>query len=575
MANTVLFANNDVTTLAGAITSTALTANLSPGSGVLFPHPTTGQYFPMTFQDAATGLLREIVYVTNVTGDVITMIRAQESTTALAWNSGDTAGNLLTAGTMNLLVQQSQSQNNSYNYAADTGTANSYTVSYTPSVATPSVGTVYYFSTTNANTGASTLSLNGGTAYSIVAYNGTSLVSGAISSGSFCAVRFNGTTFTLVYATNGLVQENVATAPAGDVSQAAASTAFTNTLLNGQSNISTTGGNTTLSASQYGQYILNVTGTLTSNATIFLPASTATWQVYNGTTGSFSLNFSVVGTPGSSLTILPGITATIWSDGTNIRNGNTLISSVSPIQSISAVPSSNTLVCGYAAGTLQFRSATLTNGAPTTLAIGALILTIPTGATLGSVNAVQSQFVYAVAYNSGTPLLCVANISGGLDMSETGLISTTAISSGATSAATWYSASAITNSPYRIVGTSFQTEATAGTYATAPTLVQGQGGLALAALQSIGYGQIWTDLTSSRVAGTTYFNTTSRPIFILVNITLTGGSYSTSLTVNGTIIGSVAIGVNQSCLLPALISPGESYSVSISSGSITRWFEKR
>jgi hypothetical protein len=126
MANIVLFANNDQTTLAGAITSTALTANLSPGSGVLFPSPVTGQYFPMTFVDAATGLLREIVYVTNVTGDVITMTRAQEGTTALAWNAGDIAANLLTAGSMNLMVQtpqmQAMSGNASTNSASITGT---------------------------------------------------------------------------------------------------------------------------------------------------------------------------------------------------------------------------------------------------------------------------------------------------------------------------------------------------------------------------------------------------------------------------------------------------------------------
>lgn len=102
---TILWANNAQSTLAGAITDTATTANLAAGTGVLFPSPGANQYFVMTFNDAATGLLREIVHVTNVSTDTITMVRAQEGTTALAWNAGDLALNLVTAGTMQALQQ--------------------------------------------------------------------------------------------------------------------------------------------------------------------------------------------------------------------------------------------------------------------------------------------------------------------------------------------------------------------------------------------------------------------------------------------------------------------------------------
>ena len=104
MAATVLFANNASTTLAGAITNSSLTANLASGTGVLFPSPGAGQYFVGTFTDAATGLLNEIVWVTNITGDVITMTRAQEGTTAKAWHAGDFFANLWTAGQAALLT---------------------------------------------------------------------------------------------------------------------------------------------------------------------------------------------------------------------------------------------------------------------------------------------------------------------------------------------------------------------------------------------------------------------------------------------------------------------------------------
>ena len=102
----ILFYNNAITTLAGAITPTATTANLQAGAGILFtPGPSTGEYFVMTFYDALTGLVNEIVHVTNITTDTITIARAQEGTTALNWLAGDFAQNLLTAGTMASMLQ--------------------------------------------------------------------------------------------------------------------------------------------------------------------------------------------------------------------------------------------------------------------------------------------------------------------------------------------------------------------------------------------------------------------------------------------------------------------------------------
>lgn len=103
--STLLFANRANSTLAGSISNVAVTANLSSGTGALFPNPGAGQYFIMTFADAATGLLREIVHVTARAIDTITIVRAQEGTTALAWTAGDLASNLHTAGAMQALAQ--------------------------------------------------------------------------------------------------------------------------------------------------------------------------------------------------------------------------------------------------------------------------------------------------------------------------------------------------------------------------------------------------------------------------------------------------------------------------------------
>lgn len=151
-------------------------------------------------------------------------------------------------------------------------------------------------------------------------------------------------------------------------------------------------------------------------------------------------------------------------------------SSQAPLQTVSASVSANALTVGFGGGPLAFRSSTLTNGTPLNINVGSLSLTVPSGATLGTVSGVASTLVLVVLYNAGAPALGVINLSGGTNLDETALISSTAISAAADSASTLYSAAAISNSSYRVVGYIFISEATAGTWASAPTLVQGVSG---------------------------------------------------------------------------------------------------
>jgi hypothetical protein len=101
----ILFANNATSTIAGSVSNVATTVNVSAGTGALFPSPGAGEYFVMTFTDAATGLLNEIVHVTARSSDTMTIVRAREGTTALNWSAGDLASNLVTAGTMDGMAQ--------------------------------------------------------------------------------------------------------------------------------------------------------------------------------------------------------------------------------------------------------------------------------------------------------------------------------------------------------------------------------------------------------------------------------------------------------------------------------------
>jgi hypothetical protein len=105
MASTLIFANNAGSTLSGSISNTALSLNLQAGGGALFPNPSGSQYFVMTAIDAATGLLREIMHCTARSSDTLTIVRAQEGTTALNWNAGDLIQELWTAGQAGAMVQ--------------------------------------------------------------------------------------------------------------------------------------------------------------------------------------------------------------------------------------------------------------------------------------------------------------------------------------------------------------------------------------------------------------------------------------------------------------------------------------
>ena len=249
------------------------------------------------------------------------------------------------------------------------------------------------------------------------------------------------------------------------------------------------------------------------------------------------------------------------------------VTGVSQIQPISASVAANALTISASALSLSFRSTTLGSGTVTTVSGTPANLVVPASATLGTVNAVQSRLVVIALNNAGTIELAVVNISGGTQLDETNLLSTTAITSGSTSASVVYSTTARTSLAYRVIGYIESTQATAGTWATAPSTIQGQGGEALAALSSLGYGQTWQDVTASRAAGTVYYNTTGKPIsWMLVCSAVNGAGIAiggAQVIPNGSVQAGYPIG-------NFVVPPGASYQLSITtSATINKWFELR
>ncbi len=205
-----------------------------------------------------------------------------------------------------------------------------------------------------------------------------------------------------------------------------------------------------------------------------------------------------------------------------------------PIQPITASVGSNALTITLNPTTLDFRSATLTSGTVNTRTVSAAIsLVVSSGSTLGTISAQSSRLAVLAIDNAGTVELAVSNLAGGVNLDECGVISTTAEggAGAADSATVIYSTTARTNVPYRVVGFVESTQATAGTWATAPSTIQGHGGQALDSMQSLGFGQTWQSVT--RTSGVTYYNTTGKPIAVTYNINSGGANASVTVSVNG------------------------------------------
>ena len=91
----------------------------------------------------------------------------------------------------------------------------------------------------------------------------------------------------------------------------------------------------------------------------------------------------------------------------------------------------------------------------------------------------------------------------------------------------------------------------------------------------IGIGQTWQDVTASRVSGTTYTNSTGKPIMAVVTISVSGGGASVSFIVGGVTIpffGFSASGGSGYAGGTVIIPTGATYSCT---GIINSWMELR
>lgn len=184
-----VFKNNAITTLSSSIGPGNTVATIAAGD--LFPNPIFGaEQFCGTFIDAATGLVREVVYCTRRVGNEITMVRGREGTTPLSWAPGDIFAELWTAGQAEAFLQEGDLQ--SRNYAAGTGMP-TIIANFSPPLTAHTEGLALLVKIKNGpNPGAANFNPNGLGPLPIVRRNGSALIGGELQDEDIATLIYDG-----------------------------------------------------------------------------------------------------------------------------------------------------------------------------------------------------------------------------------------------------------------------------------------------------------------------------------------------------------------------------------------------
>lgn len=223
-----LYANNAKTTLSAPITATQTSITVAAGTGALFPSPTSGQSFQVTLVSASSSTVYEICTCTAVSSDTLTIVRGQEGTSGTPFTTGDIVANYDTALVMTNLVQSQQLQNQYYQFAVASGTANALTATIPSSLTTLPNGMYLTVVSAYANTGASTLQVTLGStiqsSYPIVKGNNVTLVAGDIPGAGYPLQLNWSTSYSAFVLSNPATGILIASVPTGAIVQFPATT---------------------------------------------------------------------------------------------------------------------------------------------------------------------------------------------------------------------------------------------------------------------------------------------------------------------------------------------------------------
>lgn len=219
-------------------------------------------------------------------------------------------------------------------YGVDTGSANVYQVAFTPAVTSVVDGLRLRFRAKTANSGASTFSPNSLSAAPIWSKKHGALTGGEIIANGEVEVVWNAALNTtgawvLLENTGGadqLPSGSYGTTPSfGDSSLAVPTTDFVQQALGAILAKNVAGGaNVTLTAVEARYPIITLTGALTANINVIVPATSRQWIFFNSTSGAYTVTVKTAAGTGAAVT--QGTASGVICDGANAR----LVGSVPP-----------------------------------------------------------------------------------------------------------------------------------------------------------------------------------------------------------------------------------------------------
>jgi len=190
--------NNATSTLASGITDVATSLTLAAGDGNLkFPTLAAGEYFYAYLIQTDNDY--EIVKVTARSGDVLTIDRAEQGTTGLAFSTGDVVSARLTATDINAFPTPEDIQNSAHTYTGTVGgTADVITLTPDPAWTAYAAGQQIWWITSGANTTNVTVNVSSLGAKALTKNGTTALVANDLPSGALVGARYDGTRLQLL-----------------------------------------------------------------------------------------------------------------------------------------------------------------------------------------------------------------------------------------------------------------------------------------------------------------------------------------------------------------------------------------
>lgn len=281
---TYVFSNDAKTTLAGAITNIATSLNLQSGAGVLFPNPSSSttppQAFVLTLISQVNTNIKEIMLCTGRSGDTLTVVRAQEGTSNVAWNAGDIIQHGPTAAQMAAMQQVATTGSlgpitptlTSYlYYGLDTGTADNMVVTVNSGLTVYVDGCEFEWSPAYTNlTTTPVVNINGIGSKAVIHTDGSSPIVGELEAGVKMLWAYDAPSGKVV-----ILEHNVATTAHLGVSRIATNTEA----LNG---VTTAPGTATMTPEDVAIYVAGQVATTAARGITRIATNT---EALNGVTG--------------------------------------------------------------------------------------------------------------------------------------------------------------------------------------------------------------------------------------------------------------------------------------------------